>query len=224
MGRDAGLHGSAEALPQMEPVGDLQQGPGCALTGGEWYSPYDDKYFTDARTLDIDHLAEAWDSGASAWTAKEREAYANDLGDDRALITVSATGNSSKADQDPSTWQPPAQCYRCQYAADGVADRSGGPGHRPHRICRTRRGPQQLPRPARHRHPRTIPRGPRPSSGVRGSGRAGPGRTRCRLAAEAVRLRSGTRHPMRPQPCSPAPSGQAVDHGLGIGRVDVEWS
>lgn len=174
MGRDAGLHGSAEALPQMEPVGDLQQGPGCALTGGEWYSPYDDKYFTDARTLDIDHLAEAWDSGASAWTAKEREAYANDLGDDRALITVSAAGNSSKADQDPSTWQPPAQCYRCQYAADGVADRSGGPGHRPHRICRTRRGPQQLPRPARHRHPRTIPRGPRPSSGVRGSG-FGPG-------------------------------------------------
>ncbi|MFF2128722.1 HNH endonuclease family protein [Streptomyces olivochromogenes] len=104
-----------------------QQGPGCALTGGEWYSPYDDKYFTDARGLDIDHLvplAEAWDSGASAWTAKEREAYANDLGDDRALIAVSAASNRSKSDQDPSTWQPPAQGYRCQYATDWVADKT----------------------------------------------------------------------------------------------------
>ncbi len=35
--------------------------------------------------LDIDHLVpldEAWDCGASAWSAAEREAYANDLGDD----------------------------------------------------------------------------------------------------------------------------------------------
>ncbi|MFE2972209.1 HNH endonuclease family protein [Streptomyces sp. NPDC059340] len=104
-----------------------QQGPGCSLTGGEWYSPYDDKYFTDARGLDIDHLvplAEAWDSGASAWTAKEREAYANDLGDARALIAVSAASNRSKADQDPSTWQPPAQGYSCQYATDWVADKT----------------------------------------------------------------------------------------------------
>jgi hypothetical protein len=101
-----------------------EQGPNCTLTGGEWYSPYDDTYFTAARALDIDHLvplAEAWDSGASAWTAKEREAYANDLGDARALIAVSAASNRSKADQDPATWQPPAAGYRCTYATDWVA-------------------------------------------------------------------------------------------------------
>ena len=101
-----------------------EQGPNCTLTGGEWYSPYDDTYFTAARALDIDHLvplAEAWDSGASAWTAKEREAYANDLGDPRALIAVSAASNRSKADQDPATWQPPAAGYRCTYATDWVA-------------------------------------------------------------------------------------------------------
>ena len=101
-----------------------EQGPKCTLTGGEWFSPYDDTYFTVARALDIDHLvplAEAWDSGASAWTAKEREAYANDLGDDRALIAVSAASNRSKADQDPATWQPPAVGYRCTYATDWVA-------------------------------------------------------------------------------------------------------
>jgi len=54
-------------------------------------------------------------------TAKEREAYANDLGDARALIAVSAASNRSKADQDPSTWQPPAAGYRCTYATDWVA-------------------------------------------------------------------------------------------------------
>ncbi|MFG2656068.1 HNH endonuclease family protein [Streptomyces sp. NPDC048425] len=75
----------------------------------------------------MDHLvplAEAWDSGASTWTAKEREAYANDLGDARALIAVSAASNRSKADQDLSTWQPPAKGYRCQYATDRVADKT----------------------------------------------------------------------------------------------------
>ncbi len=40
--------------------------------------------------------AEAWDSGADGWTAMEREAYANDLGDDRELIAVSAATNRSK--------------------------------------------------------------------------------------------------------------------------------
>ncbi|WP_431998537.1 HNH endonuclease family protein [Streptomyces fungicidicus] len=106
-----------------EAVTAPEEGANCALTGGSWYSPYDDTYFTQARALDIDHLvplAEAWDSGASAWTAAERQAYANDLDDARALIAVSAASNRSKADQDPSTWQPPATGYRCTYATDWV--------------------------------------------------------------------------------------------------------
>ncbi|MFG2858109.1 HNH endonuclease family protein [Streptomyces mirabilis] len=108
----------------IEAVTDPEQGANCSLSGGSWYSPYDDTYFTAARALDIDHLvplAEAWDSGASAWTAAERQAYANDLDDDRALIAVSAASNRSKADQDPTTWQPPAAGYRCTYATDWVA-------------------------------------------------------------------------------------------------------
>ncbi|KUN55469.1 hypothetical protein AQJ46_49435 [Streptomyces canus] len=107
-----------------EAVTTPEQSAGCQLTGGSWYSPYDDTYFTAARALDIDHmvpLAEAWDSGASTWTAKEREDYANDLADDRALIAVSAASNRSKSDQDPATWQPPAAGYRCTYATDWVA-------------------------------------------------------------------------------------------------------
>ncbi|MER6162974.1 HNH endonuclease family protein [Streptomyces sp. NPDC001868] len=100
------------------------QGINCQLTGGTWYSPYDDTHFDQARALDIDHLvplAESWDSGASTWTPAERQAYANDLDDPRALIAVSATSNRSKADQDPTTWQPPATDYRCTYATDWTA-------------------------------------------------------------------------------------------------------
>ncbi|MBE8477461.1 HNH endonuclease family protein [Streptomyces justiciae] len=72
----------------------------------------------------MDHLVpltEAWDSGASAWTSKERQDYANDPGDARALIAVSAASNRSKSDQDPATWQPPAAGYRCAYATDWIA-------------------------------------------------------------------------------------------------------
>jgi hypothetical protein len=121
-----GCNTRAEVL-LAEAVQPPSTGPKCALTGGSWYSPYDDQYLDSARKLDVDHLvplAEAWDSGASAWTAKEREAYANDLDDPRALIAVSAASNRSKADQDPSTWLPPAAGYRCQYASDWVADKT----------------------------------------------------------------------------------------------------
>jgi hypothetical protein len=52
------------------------------LSGGRWFSYYDRVSWTDAGRIDIDHvvLAEAWDTGASAWTAAQRQGYANDLG------------------------------------------------------------------------------------------------------------------------------------------------
>jgi hypothetical protein len=121
-----GCNTRAEVL-KAEAVVAPVQGAKCALTGGRWYSPYDDRYIDGARGMDIDHLvplAEAWDSGAYGWSGKEREAYANDLGDDRALIAVSAASNRSKADQDPTTWLPPTAGYRCQYVTDWVADKT----------------------------------------------------------------------------------------------------
>ncbi|MEU5902500.1 HNH endonuclease family protein [Streptomyces venezuelae] len=99
-------------------------GAGCKVTGGQWYSYYDGETLTQPRGLDIDHmvpLAEAWDSGASAWSAKRRQAYANDLGDERSLVAVTARSNRSKADQDPAQWQPPLADARCTYTADWVA-------------------------------------------------------------------------------------------------------
>ncbi|MEU0787479.1 HNH endonuclease family protein [Streptomyces sp. NPDC006173] len=98
--------------------------PGCKVTAGEWFSFYDGVTVTAPGGLDIDHmvpLAEAWDSGASAWTAERREAYANDLDAESSLVAVTARTNRSKADQDPADWLPPLLDARCTYAADWVA-------------------------------------------------------------------------------------------------------
>ncbi|MGA5114671.1 HNH endonuclease family protein [Streptomyces pseudogriseolus] len=97
---------------------------GCRLSGGRWWSYYDQAWVTSASGLDIDHmvpLAESWDSGASVWTAQRREAYANDQGADASLVAVTARSNRSKADQDPAEWLPPAADVHCRYVAEWVA-------------------------------------------------------------------------------------------------------
>ncbi|MEE4597394.1 HNH endonuclease family protein [Streptomyces sp. DSM 41524] len=120
-----------------EAVKKPRQGEDCKLTGGTWRSYYDDKSVTDAGKLDIDHLvplAEAWDSGASKWTAERREIYANDLSAEGSLVAVSlgskrartpsgagCTRRSSKGDQDPAEWLPPAEGALCTYATGWVA-------------------------------------------------------------------------------------------------------
>ncbi|MFF9220778.1 HNH endonuclease family protein [Streptomyces viridosporus] len=99
-------------------------GAGCRLTGGRWWSSYDATWVMSASGLDIDHmvpLAEAWDSGASAWSPGRREAYANDQGAPQSLVAVTARSNRSKADQDPAQWLPPAADVHCRYAAEWVA-------------------------------------------------------------------------------------------------------
>jgi hypothetical protein len=86
--------------------------------------PTDARWLTSASALDVDHmvpLAEAWDSGASQWTAERREAYANDLAVHPSLVGVSAASNRSKADQDPAEWLPPAVEVTCRYTAEWIA-------------------------------------------------------------------------------------------------------
>lgn len=98
------------------------RGAGCSLTGGRWYSYYDEVNHYDASELDIDHLvplAEAWESGARSWTAATREAYANDLGDTRTLVAVTASLNRSKGEKDIAEWLPPKQ--DCRYLREWVA-------------------------------------------------------------------------------------------------------
>lgn len=99
-------------------------GAGCRLTGGTWLSYYDGKEVQGPSGLDIDHmvpLAEAHDSGAHSWTAKRREAYANDLGAEASLVAVTAQQNRQKADQDPATWMPLDAQVHCRYTAEWTA-------------------------------------------------------------------------------------------------------
>ncbi|WP_331759882.1 HNH endonuclease family protein (plasmid) [Streptomyces sp. NBC_01525] len=102
----------------------VEMGPKCKIVSGEWFSYYDQQHVADPKKLDIDHmvpLAEAWDSGASQWTAARRQAYANDLDASRSLVAVTAKTNRSKADQDPAQWMPPAAEARCTYLADWIS-------------------------------------------------------------------------------------------------------
>jgi hypothetical protein len=102
-------------------------GSGCSLTGGRWYSYYDNVYWTLPADLDIDHmvpLAEAWDSGARSWTTARRQAYANDLGDARPLVAVTDNVNQSKGDRDPAEWMPSYSGATCRYVNEWVADKT----------------------------------------------------------------------------------------------------
>ncbi|WP_241977831.1 cell wall-binding repeat-containing protein [Cryobacterium sp. TMS1-13-1] len=79
--------------------------------------------WTNPSDVDIDHmvpLSEAWKSGAYAWTAEQRRAYANDLGLGASLVAVTDNVNQSKGDSDPASWMPPASSVTCRYATDWV--------------------------------------------------------------------------------------------------------
>ncbi|WP_431044957.1 GmrSD restriction endonuclease domain-containing protein [Streptomyces sp. P1-3] len=93
----------------------------CTLVGGAWHSYYDKTDHTSARSLGIDHmvpLAEAWDSGASAWSEEDRRAYANDQDDPRSLAAVTAAETRAKGDQDPAQWEPSDDSADCRYTAE----------------------------------------------------------------------------------------------------------
>lgn len=100
----------------------VQAGSDCAPTSGSWTSPYDGAKWTEPADLDIDHmvpLAEAWRSGASAWTTARRQAFANDL-DSAQLWAVTDNVNQAKGDKDPALWKPPLASFRCMYARSWI--------------------------------------------------------------------------------------------------------
>ena len=98
------------------------------VLAGTWRDPYtgrrivldDLKDPRQAQAVQIDHvvpLAEAWISGASAWTPQRRHRFANDLDE---LLAVDGPTNASKSDGDPAAWRP-RQAYQCRYAVHWIA-------------------------------------------------------------------------------------------------------
>ena len=93
---------------------------GCVVVAGTFDDPYTGATVrfakSDAGEVPIDHvvpLAAAWTQGAARWTADEREAFANDLGN---LLTTTRAVNSAKGDATAEEWVPPDSAYRCSYA------------------------------------------------------------------------------------------------------------
>lgn len=94
----------------------------CQPTAGRWYSVYDATWVDSSSSIDIDHivpLAEAWKSGANAWTTARRQQFANDLTIAQ-LIAVSASSNRSKGDSDPASWKPTNTSVHCIYAREWI--------------------------------------------------------------------------------------------------------
>jgi hypothetical protein len=115
--RDQVLKRDSISLPQVDPVN-------CNVIAGDWVSPYDGAKWTNPSDIDIDHviaLKEAWDSGAWAWSAAQRKAFANDTSDSRTLLAVTDSVNQSKSDKDPSNCLPPLQSYTCTYLGNWIA-------------------------------------------------------------------------------------------------------
>jgi len=95
------LFASVRGFPQV----DLFDS--CVIVEGDWYSVYDGVLHAgQPGDLDVDHvvaLAEAWDSGAWAWSEGTRRRFANDPDN---LLVVTASSNRSKSDQDLGEWRP----------------------------------------------------------------------------------------------------------------------
>lgn len=95
---------------------------GCDIRRGKWFSYYDHKTWRRSSDVDIDHLvplAEAWGSGAKAWTGDTRKRFANDLRDRRALVAVTDNVNQSKGARDPAQWLP--RFGKCRYVREWTA-------------------------------------------------------------------------------------------------------
>ena len=95
----------------------------CRVASGQWLAPYSNAVVTEPSKLDVDHmvpLGNAHLSGAWAWSAQQRERYANHLADPQHLIAVTRSANRSKGARGPEDWKPEDRSYWCQYAVDWI--------------------------------------------------------------------------------------------------------
>jgi len=91
----------------------------CRVFAGDWSDPYTGLVFDNPLYLDIDHmvpLKEAHESGAWAWDADERRAFANELSPDGQLFAVQASANRKKGAKDPAEWMPSNEAFHVEYA------------------------------------------------------------------------------------------------------------
>ena len=99
----------------------------CSVATGRWYDPYDNRFFSSASEVQIDHfvpLFEAHNSGAWRWSSLRKRIFANTLNVPEQLIAVGGDSNSSKGSSDPSEWMPDNTGYHCDYVESWVKIKS----------------------------------------------------------------------------------------------------
>lgn len=82
---------------------------------GDYYSFWDNQHYDDPSEVDVDHtvaLAEAWDSGAHAWSEEQRNKFAADPAN---LTLLTDNLNASKGDRDIAEWLPPYEPHVDEY-------------------------------------------------------------------------------------------------------------
>ncbi|WP_067813215.1 HNH endonuclease family protein [Nocardia inohanensis] len=102
----------------------LAESNSCLVLSGTLLDPYSGERLPynrfKASDIEIDHvvaLGDAWRSGASGWSAGQRESFANDLGN---LLAVQKQANQDKGSKTPDQWRP-REAYWCDYARRWVA-------------------------------------------------------------------------------------------------------
>lgn len=92
---------------------------GCTVATGRWTDPWSGFTSSSAADFQIDHLvplANAWHSGAWAWSDAQRLAFAQNLADPDALVATHGPVNIAKSDLTPDRWRPPLASSWCRYA------------------------------------------------------------------------------------------------------------
>jgi hypothetical protein len=111
-------------LYQLQPGEDRKKA--CYVLSGVLNDPYTGTRIEFARgvnssAVQIDHvvaLSNAWQTGAQAFTAEQRQALANDPLN---LLAVDGPANQQKSDADAATWLPPNKSFRCTYVARQIS-------------------------------------------------------------------------------------------------------
>lgn len=102
-------------------IGVNNKGTLTTVNSGKWIDPYSGETFTDSSKLDIDHiipLSKAARSGGQAWSAKNKQQFANDIEN---LLAVSAKENRGKSDKGPGEYMPKDKSYHCQYSKSYIS-------------------------------------------------------------------------------------------------------
>lgn len=96
----------------------------CVVESGSWNDPYTKTTFSESSEIQIDHLVplkNAYLSGAYKWNFRARCLYANYLGEDFHLLSVSGTENMKKGERTPAEYMPPNSSYACTYVRNWLA-------------------------------------------------------------------------------------------------------